>query len=155
MEFVPLSENLVEALVEPDSGKRRRAVEGWLSTAVPIAQAAVPDELRRCVENMMDVMADAKLWEKMRGKFDLGIYRLTLEFKFSRVAKKTEADQAVVAEVRETWDDGGGDHLNRGHSPNDDRSDSMNPNNPASQAAADNRSDQMNPNNPAYHSSRG
>ena len=39
--------------------------------------------------------------------------------------------------------------------PNDDRSDSLNPNNPAEQAAADNRSSQMNPNNPAYHSSRG
>jgi len=39
--------------------------------------------------------------------------------------------------------------------PNNDRSDSMNPNNPAEQAAADNRSNQMNPNNPAYHSSRG
>ena len=40
-------------------------------------------------------------------------------------------------------------------SPNDDRSDSMNPNNDAYQAALDNRSDQMNPNNSAYHSSRG
>lgn len=42
-----------------------------------------------------------------------------------------------------------------GHTPNDDRSDSLNPNNPAYQATADNRSNQMNPNNPAYHSSRG
>ena len=40
-------------------------------------------------------------------------------------------------------------------SPNDDRSDSMNPNNDAYQAVMDNRSDQMNPNNPAYDSSRG
>jgi hypothetical protein len=37
-----------------------------------------------------------------------------------------------------------------GRSPNDDRSDSMNPNNPAYQASEDNRSDQMNPNNPEY-----
>lgn len=42
-----------------------------------------------------------------------------------------------------------------GHSPNDDRSDSMNPNNDAYQASTDNRSDQMNPNNDAYWSSRG
>ncbi len=41
-----------------------------------------------------------------------------------------------------------------GRSPNDQRSDAMNPNNPAHQDAADNRSDQMNPNNPAYDSSR-
>ena len=33
---------------------------------------------------------------------------------------------------------------------NDDRSNSMNPNNPANQASQDNRSDQLNPNNPEY-----
>ncbi len=38
---------------------------------------------------------------------------------------------------------------------NDDRSDSMNPNNDSHQAARDNRADQMNPNNTAYHSSKG
>jgi hypothetical protein len=34
------------------------------------------------------------------------------------------------------------------------RSNSMNPNNPAHHASADNRSNQANPNNPAYYSSR-
>lgn len=34
--------------------------------------------------------------------------------------------------------------------PNDDRSDSLNPNNDAHQASLDNRSDQFNPNNPNY-----
>ena len=38
----------------------------------------------------------------------------------------------------------------RGRSSNDDRSDSMNPNNPAYDASVDNRSDQLNPNNPEY-----
>lgn len=47
------------------------------------------------------------------------------------------------------------DHGKGGRSPNDDRSDSMNPNNDDYQASMDNRSDQMNPNNPAYWSSRG
>lgn len=42
-----------------------------------------------------------------------------------------------------------------GRSPNDDRSDSMNPNNDDYHAAMDNHSDQMNPNNDAYWSSRG
>ena len=42
------------------------------------------------------------------------------------------------------------DYSNESRSPNDDRSDSMNPNNPSSQASQDNRSDQMNPNNPRY-----
>jgi len=63
------------------------------------------------------------------------------------VAPKTSGDS--------DGDDDGGGGGRDGPSPNDQRSDTMNPNNPASQAAADNRSNQMNPNNPAYHSSRG
>ncbi|MHC4252669.1 MAG: hypothetical protein ACYS9X_26425, partial [Planctomycetota bacterium] len=47
---------------------------------------------------------------------------------------------------------GGGSY--GGRTPNDDRSDSLNPNNAAYRASMDNRSNQMNPNNPAYHSSR-
>lgn len=39
-------------------------------------------------------------------------------------------------------------------SPNDQRSNSLNPNNAAYHSFARNRSNQMNPNNPAYHSSR-
>jgi hypothetical protein len=38
--------------------------------------------------------------------------------------------------------------------PNDDRSDSMNPNNDAYQDSLDNRSDQLNPNNDAYQGTR-
>ncbi len=49
---------------------------------------------------------------------------------------------------------GSGGGLITGPSPNDQRSDAMNPNNPAHGSAADNRSNQMNPNNPAYRSSR-
>ena len=37
-----------------------------------------------------------------------------------------------------------------GRSSNDDRSDSMNPNNDASHYAMDNHSDQLNPNNDKY-----
>ena len=65
----------------------------------------------------------------------------------SEVANRKDAS-------RDSWD-ADGDDENAGRSPNDDRSDSMNPNNEAYQAAMDNRSDQLNPNNPAYHSSRG
>ena len=39
--------------------------------------------------------------------------------------------------------------------PNDDRSDSKNPNNPAFKAAQDNRAEQLNPDHEAYHKSRG
>jgi hypothetical protein len=39
-------------------------------------------------------------------------------------------------------------------SPNDQRSDSKNPNNPEHKDGVDNRSNQKNPNNPAHESSR-
>jgi hypothetical protein len=40
--------------------------------------------------------------------------------------------------------------MSKRRSSNDDRSDSMNPNNPAHQDSLDNRSDQLNPNNEEY-----
>ena len=40
--------------------------------------------------------------------------------------------------------------MSKRRSSNDDRSDSMNPNNPAHQDSLDNRSDQLNPNNERY-----
>ncbi len=40
-------------------------------------------------------------------------------------------------------------------SPNDQRSDVLNENNPEYQAALDNKANQLNPQHPAYHASRG
>lgn len=65
--------------------------------------------------------------------------------------KKQEEPQSKQSKVEDDDDD----YEDDGRSPNDDRADSMNPNNDAYQASMDNRSDQMNPNNPSYHSSRG
>ncbi len=38
--------------------------------------------------------------------------------------------------------------MGKNKSPNDNRSNSKNPNNPANKSAKDNRADQLNPNNP-------
>jgi len=40
--------------------------------------------------------------------------------------------------------------MGKSHSPNDQRSNSMNPNNSAYRDSNDNRSNQLNPNNPEY-----
>ena len=61
----------------------------------------------------------------------------------------------TASSVRTANDDDADEYEDEGRSPNDDRSDSMNPNNDSYQASMDNRSDQMNPNNDAYWSSRG
>ena len=62
--------------------------------------------------------------------------------------EKPPENQNKVVDDDDSYED-------EGRSPNDDRSDSMNPNNDSYQASMDNRSDQMNPNNDAYWSSRG
>ena len=71
----------------------------------------------------------------------------------SKTAQSLEAKTA--SSVRTANDDDADEYEDEGRSPNDDRSDSMNPNNDSYQASMDNRSDQMNPNNDAYWSSRG
>ncbi len=45
---------------------------------------------------------------------------------------------------------GGEKEMGKNRSPNDQRSDTMNPNNPVYQASVDNMSNQLNPNNPEY-----
>lgn len=56
-------------------------------------------------------------------------------------------------DTRNAEDDGSEEST--GRSSNDDRSDSMNPNNDAHQAAMDNHANQLNPDHSAYWSSRG
>jgi len=65
-----------------------------------------------------------------------------------QIEKHQGGSGLVIEPDDEEWGDG------FGRTPNDDRSDSLNPNNDAYQASMDNRSDQMNPNNDAYQSSR-
>jgi hypothetical protein len=60
-----------------------------------------------------------------------------------------------IKQHEEDYEDYDNNEYDAGRSPNDQRSDVYNPNNPDYKAAMDNRSNQLNPNNPAYHSSRG
>lgn len=63
--------------------------------------------------------------------------------------RKAKADTNPDDDDGDWHDDDGG-----GRTPNDDRSDSMNPSSDSYQASMDNHSNQMNPNNDAYGSSR-
>ena len=77
-----------------------------------------------------------------------------VQVKQSRV-KDDDGKEEKVRGKQSRVEDDDDDYEDADRSPNDDRSDSMNPNNDAYQASMDNRSDQMNPNNSAYWSSRG
>ena len=161
VELVNLGHKFIDALSEEDDTKRDLAVDKWLQEGIPALHAAVEEDVRNYID-WIKSQWDGK-WEGFRRKMDrypvkkLGVevrYHLTsqaqLEMEERRRKRRQGARTGSPSGGSDDWDDDG----EGGHSSNDDRSDSMNPNNPAHQAAMDNRNDQMNPNNPAYHSSR-
>lgn len=154
MQFDELSESLLVALKEPERRRRVRAVDKWKTDAVSHLKKAVPQVLDAHIDEMMGMLAVPRNWETMEQKWRLGIYRLSMDINFHRIAKKEVPHDATPSITESYWEDEG-NHQAVERSPNDNRSDSMNPNNPAHKAAADNRSNQMNPNNPAHPLSRG
>jgi hypothetical protein len=166
------------AFYESDPVKRRAAFNEWIKSATPAFQAAIGEELKAFVEwvtenrwndvgwkegneklhriqNDYPLVMDIKLRKLARGEEYLGklpdpvVYKPDLKI----VTSGKNSDRAIPAGNRsEDYDD---DYDAMGSSSNDDRSDSMNPNNDDYQASIDNHSDQMNPNNDAYWSSRG
>ena len=107
-------------------------------------------------KNMKYTRTVSPVQPKERDKTIQQAEKLLSKMNDAEVAKNIIKKQKS-AENQHTEDDGWDDdeaRVGSGRSPNDQRSDVMNPNNDEYKAAADNRSNQMNPNNPAYHSSR-
>jgi hypothetical protein len=120
---------------------------------------ALSDEVERLVEG------DTK---KGVRQFDERYFRLRLQLDAilttagvdGRPMRRTESieelfDRGLTRSRVSTGAVGGGNAPPGGSRSNDQRSDTLNPNNPTSHAAVSNRSNQMNPNNSAYRSSRG
>ena len=167
------------AFYEPDATKRREALQDWVKSATPGIQAAAEDELKAFVEWVTEGRWTEDGWKRGKEKLrriqndyplvmDIGLRKVgshekhagqlpdRVEHQPPPVVTSTGTAPARPALASSAPDDGGDDDYgDGGRTPNDDRSDSMNPNNDDYQAAMDNRSDQMNPNNNAYWSSRG
>ncbi len=93
-------------------------------------------------------------------KFKVTCPHCSSSFPLGYVSKYKRIEEEAEVTITQPSDhaSGGGNGLDQPPShptSNDQRSNSMNPNNPAFQAANDNRSNQMNPNNAAYRSCRG
>jgi len=93
-------------------------------------------------------------------KFKVTCPHCSNNFPLGYVSKYKKIEEEAEVTSTQPSDEASGDGYGLGQSPspttsNDQRSNSMNPNNPEFQAANDNRSNQMNPNNAAYRSSRG
>jgi hypothetical protein len=101
------------------------------------------------------INAKKELFGRISEKIDtIRAARQELRDLLSEPSDQREAEASGATPSADNWAGDVGDE-SAGRSPNDDRSDSMNPNNDSHQVALDNRSDQLNLNNPAYHSSRG
>ncbi len=192
--FDSLSEDFYRAYFEPDTKKRKKALDNWVKDSIKVIQKEVESDLRSYLEQILETRWTPEGWESGVKKFIriMDNYKLvmnlqitdTKHMKYTRIVspvaskkrdKTIQQAEKILATMNDAeaakniikkqkpvdkqpvgdngWDDDGG--KGDGRSPNDQRSDIMNPNNPEHQAAADNRSNQMNPNNPAYHSSRG
>ena len=175
-----ISNGFYSAFYEPDGVKRREALIAWVKSATPDIQATVEKELMSFVEWVTDGRWSEDGWKLGEEKLHRiqNDYPLVMDIKLRRLGSREKYIGEMPARVEyrpplpisstirgsptkpfaanSASDDGGDDDYGEGgRSPNDDRSDSMNPNNDDYQAAVDNHSDQMNPNNDAYWSSRG
>ena len=172
-------DNFYTAFYEPDHKKRKKALDKWVKKTTPAVQKAIAEELKSLVEFVMESRWTDEGWKAGEEKLRRiqPDYHLVMDIKLRSLSgrerenykgelpasafkkeekpqgkqstastfKKEEKVQGQQSKVEDDDDD----DEDSGRSPNDDRSDSMNPNNDAYQASMDNRSDQMNPNNPA------
>ncbi|MBI4216316.1 MAG: hypothetical protein HY687_02830 [Chloroflexi bacterium] len=169
-----LEDSLYTSFNEPDPVKRRAALDAWIEETTLALQAAFAEEMKTLVEfangRWTEEGGILGLESKVRSK--QGEYALVMRISLrplgpqdpyqgwyfpavprpeqpgNRESGQTKLGEGYASDEADDYSEGG-------RSPNDDRSDSMNPNNPAYDAAMDNRSNQLNPNNQAYHSSRG
>ncbi len=158
-------DNLYTAFYEPYSKKRKKALDKRVKKTTPAVQKAVAEELKSLVEfitqdrwtdegwklgeaKLRRIQPDYHLVMDIKLRLLTGSYKGELPASASKKQEKPQNRQSKVADEDDEYEDDG-------RSPNDDRSDSINPNNDSYQASMDNRSDQMNPNNSAYWSSRG
>ena len=136
--------------------ERREEIHRHLAERVDLA---LSDEVERLVEG--DTRKGVR-------QFDQRYFRLRLQLDAilttagvdGRPMRRTESIEELFdrgqPQPRTSAGVGGGGNVSaRGSASNDQRSNTLNPNNPASTAAASNRNNQMNPNKSAYRSSRG
>jgi hypothetical protein len=163
-------DSLYAAFFEPESQKRLAALDAWIEATTPVLQAAVAEELKSLVEFLTKDRQTEEGWKigeaklrRLQGNYhlimDIGLHPLNPReaYEGELPAPAVQRPAASIANRPGYSEEGDnyGDHSHGGRTSNDDRSDSLNPNNPAHDAAIDNRSNQMNPNNPSYDSSKG
>lgn len=161
-----LGESFVAALTATEPSNVRGTVRDWAAVNKEKLHELVLEGLNRQadmweqrIEELGKDEADRR-YQGMLVKLDNNLYDLVLDVVATQArgedGHNIRRHPVELTHPRSSSGDGDwdSDPDDGGRSSNDDRSDSMNPNNDSYQASMDNRSDQMNPNNDAYGSSR-
>src|SRR4030042_250438 len=136
-------DNLYTAFYEPDSKKRKKALDKWVKKTTPAVQKAVAEELKNLVEFITQDRWTDEGWKRGEEKLRRiqPDYHLIMDIKLrsltGRELKSYKGELPASAFKKQekpqnkqnTVADGDDDYEDDGRSPNDDRSDSMNPNN--------------------------
>lgn len=157
-----MAESLIDALTVDDPEERQEILGEWRKTNMPAVSELLDLHFNTMLDELIVKMEpqgrrnrESQRIEREAPRFDITIKVTYQGIDGKRMVRESpEPPAASSADDGDDgdWDDYDGD--DGGRTANDDRSDSMNPNNDSYQASADNRSDQMNPNNDAYSSSR-
>ena len=154
------AESMIEALLADTSEEREQNITAWKQANMPTVRKLLQEQFDMVLDQMAARMESDKRRESMSQtlqrqfpRFEVTVYATFQGVDGKRMVRKSPEPSAAHSTDDGDWDDYDDD--DGGRTPNDDRSDSMNPENDSYQAAMDNHADQMNPNNDAYWSSRG
>ena len=132
MEFNELGDGLLAALSELDSQKRSTLLKNWKDQAVSTIGASLPRQLDEIVKTLTEVADKPDGW-RPSDKWSKVSYSLltNLFLQSTGRSKISEASSHVDDIDADSEDEGYGSGMERGPSPNDQRSNSLNSNNPA------------------------
>ena len=154
------AESMIEALLADTSEEREQNITAWKQANMPTVRKLLQEQFDMVLDQMAARMESDKRRESMSQtlqrqfpRFEVTVYATFQGVDGKRMVRESPEPSAAHSADDGDWDDYEDDDGSR--TPNDDRSDSMNPENDSYQAAMDNHADQMNPNNDAYWSSRG
>ena len=102
--FESISYGFYTAFFQPDSEKRKEAIEAWIKESTPVIQSSVERELRECVENMLKDTWTVEGWktraQKYYGPSFIDIYKLNLEIKILTSFGIKEVVDPLTPELR-------------------------------------------------------
>jgi len=103
IDFEELSDKLLGAFTDPDEKQRRKRLDQWYKKAIPIVQAAVPNEIRRDIESILAEDRPEAGWQHLREKWHRDIIMLSMEIRLKNMGARPEPLPMEVAGSNKSW----------------------------------------------------